>query len=164
MQGFAIAFLITGSFIATEQTADLKMPIRNAIDDFNLTRVSELIRLKQPTLSEDEVIAEIRAWLSKKGSSDDALLFNIMTRIEQTRILPPKARFEVTRLTDLGGKYVFDVYNIQLWVQLPNGLSSGIRLRQAFISSRTLPEEVDRLNPHFPDDFPHFGTRIAPDL
>jgi hypothetical protein len=154
MQGFAVvamvelavAFLISGSFIATEQSADLKRPISKAIDDFNLTRRSELLRLKQAQLSEDEMIAEIRDWLSKKEASNDALLFNLIARIEQTRILPPKSRFEVTRLSDPGGRYVFNVYNIRLGVQVPNGLGSGIPLRQAFISSRTLQEEVEHLN------------------
>jgi|TARA_B110000305_G_scaffold110657_1_gene124604 hypothetical protein len=117
-----------------------------AIADFNKKALSDSIGVDQTPLTEAEVIAAILLWEREADTPVSDELFASFKRIAEDKILPGNAEFEKLTGYDRGGSHVFDVWSVRIRMDRPDGSSYAFRIRERTIGSRTLPQELARLN------------------
>jgi len=119
--------------------------LTNAIKTFNAEAATNPIGKNQPALTGEEVIAAIRALKQKQDPLVSDELFRTFKQIAETQELPPNVGFETTTLWDPDGEFVFDVWWVRLQIPKEDGGMYSFPIRERFVSSRTLCEEVIRL-------------------
>ena len=120
------------------------MPLSQAVKQFNERTMKNKTGKTQPALTEDEVVACVRAWIQTSCSVTDEILSQYQ-QIADTKILPGgfSLDFHTGHTSD---PYHFDVWWIDLDLKLPKG-SDGLsyiyscRLRDRKLRCRLLTEE-----------------------
>ena len=131
---------------AGQQSRQQSLPLADAIKAFNEKAAEHPIGKDQPPLTEEEAIAAIRAWerpKSKDPVSDE--MYEAFKKIAETRTLPPNASFETETGYQPRGAFVFDIWSVRIRMFRPDRSSYGFELRNRIIRSRTLEEELDRV-------------------
>jgi hypothetical protein len=136
-----LAFVL---FVVCEPTTKSEVQLVEAISKFNADAKSDRIGVSQRRLDEDEVVAAIRHWNNPDAPISPELLATFK-QIAETKILPENAAFEVLTGYDPGGQYVFDVWSVRIRLAREDGSSFAFILRETYIASRTLEEELERL-------------------
>ena len=139
-------------FEVTDKNSKAKDGARTSLSDaikaLNTKASHDPIGKDETPITEPEVIAAIRAAKRPEDSAVTDKLFDAFKKIAETKQLPPGAELEaVGGPWDPGGSFVYDVW----WVRLrmpkeANGTYSFV-IRERFIRSRTLQEELARLEP-----------------
>jgi RNA polymerase sigma factor (sigma-70 family) len=144
--------LSTGSveFEVTDKNSKAKDGARTSLSDaikaLNTKASHDSIGQDETPITEPEVIAAIRAAKRPDDSAVTDKLFDAFKKIAETKQLPPGAELEaIGGPWDPGTAFVYDVW----WVRLrmpkeANGTYSFV-IRERFIRSRTLQEELARL-------------------
>jgi hypothetical protein len=103
-------------------------------------------RVGDPPIGEVEILAAIRA------DRDDGCLLRsdearrILVRLSDGQRLPEGSVCrDVETLVDLGGRYVYDVRETFLLIPISGKGDLKILIRKRFVRSRSLFEEIDRL-------------------
>lgn len=92
----------------------------------------------------DELLAAIRtARDTADAPSDEAR--RVLEQLSDGKPLPPGATQTVNTLSDFGGRYVYDVSETFLVIPLDSGKELRIPVRKRFLRSRTLLQEIARL-------------------
>ncbi len=125
--------------------------LSDAIQALNTKGAHNPIGKGETPITEPEVIAAIRAAKRPEDSAVTDKLFDAFKKIAETKQLPPGAEFEaVGGAWDPGTTFVYDVWWVRL--QMPkeaNGTYSFV-IRERFIRSLTLQEELVRLEKELP--------------
>ncbi len=158
--------LSTGAveFEATDKNAKAKdeagTSLSDAIKALNTKAAHNPIGKDETPITEPEVIAAIRAAKRPEDSVVTDKMFAAFKKIAETKQMPPGAELEaVGGPWDPGGSFVYDVWWVRL--QMPkeaNGTYSFV-IRERFIRSRTLQEEIDQLEPKPGEEQPVDGGR-----
>ena len=112
--------------------------LKNAVRKFNDEAREHSIGKEQTPLTEDEVIASIRAWDKRNRPSDET--FAVYRAIANSRRLPPHARI-YSRDTWSDSQYVFTVWCIDLHIKTGENRGYAFRIRDQKISSRELTDD-----------------------
>jgi len=124
---------------------DRPVSLAQAIETFNAEAAADPVGRAQPPLTEEEVVAAIRAAKPEKDSAVFEELFRALKRIAETRVLPPKAEFATMTLWDPGEAFVYDVWWVRIEMPKEDGGGYSMPIRERRIRSRTLEEEIQRL-------------------
>lgn len=128
------------------QQAAAQQPLSTALRQFQETAARDPIGRDETPLTEDEIIAAIRRTTRPLVVPEvSPELFAAFQRIAATRQLPANAAFESLNSYDLGGDYVYDVWSVRIRMTRPDGSSYAFILRERTVRSRTLAEELARL-------------------
>jgi RNA polymerase sigma factor (sigma-70 family) len=154
----AVEFEVTGKNSKAKDGAQTSLS--DAIKALNTNASHNPVGKDETPTTEPEVVAAIRAAERPKDSAVTDKLFDAFKKIAETKQLPPGAEFEaVGGPWDPGASFVYDVW----WVRLrmpkeANGTYSFV-IRERFIRSRTLQEEMARLEPKPGEEKPVDGGR-----
>jgi RNA polymerase sigma factor (sigma-70 family) len=158
--------LSTGAveFEVTDKNSKAKDGARASLSDaikaLNTKALHNPIGKDETPITEPEVIAAIRAAKRPEDSVVTDKLFDAFKKIAETKQLPPGAELQaVGGVWDPGTEFVYDVWWVRL--QMPkeaNGTYSFV-IRERFIRSRTLQEEIDQLEPKPGEEQPVDGGR-----
>lgn len=118
--------------------------LTDAISAFNMTALSDPIGETQTPLTVNEVVAEIRAW-NRPDAQTSEIQLAAFKSIAETQKLPKNASFESLNGYDGGGDYVFDMWSIRIVFEGPNGSTYAFPIRRRMVASRTLSEELERV-------------------
>ena len=129
----------------TCHAADHSQSLGQFVAEFNNQQDKAAIHLHGPALTKDEVIAALRASLRNLASTQSKETVAIVRRILDSQQLPDKALLEIATFSDPGGEFVFDIYDISLRLPTTADGQVGLPIRKRFIASRTLNEEIHRL-------------------
>jgi hypothetical protein len=117
-------------------------PLAAAIQEFNLKQRSSEIGRDQPPITEDEVIAALRWWKTKRNEVDlTNEEFQGFQAIADTRILPKEAEFEVLTGFRPNQEFEFDAWSVR--IRMPRLSKPGtyaFTIRDRWIHSRQLGE------------------------
>jgi len=141
-----LCLVLSGTASALPQSSDRAVPLPEAIEAFNKKAANDYIGKDEAPLTEEEVIAAIRASVrpSKPAVSDN--LYNAFKQIAETRQLPPGAVLENNGgLHDPGGEFVYDVWKVRIWMPMEAGVTYSFGIRERTIRSRTLKEELVKI-------------------
>jgi len=134
--------------------------LSDAIKALNTKAAHNPIGKDETPITEPEVIAAIRAAKRPEDSAVTDKLFDAFKKIAETKQLPPGAELEaVGGGWDPGMAFLYDIWWVR--VQMPkeaNGTYSFV-IRERFIRSRTLQEEMARLEPKPGEEQPVDGGR-----
>jgi RNA polymerase sigma factor (sigma-70 family) len=158
--------LSTGAveFEVTDKNSKAKDGARSSLSDaikaLNTKAAHNPIGKDETPITEPEVIAAIRAAKRPEDSAVTDKLFDAFKKIAETKQMPPGAELQaVGGVWDPGTAFVYDVWWVRL--QMPkeaNGTYSFV-IRERFIRSRTLQEEIDQLEPKPGEEQPVDGGR-----
>ncbi len=130
---------------------DAKTSLAGAIKSLNTKASSDLIGKDETPITEQEVVAAIRAAERPKDSAVADQLFDAFKKIAETKQLPPGAELEaVGGIYDPGTAFIYDVWWVRLRVPTETGGTYAFVIRERFIRSRTLQEELARLETERP--------------
>ncbi len=128
------------------QQAVAQHSLSTALRQFQETAARDPIGRHEAPLTEEEVIAAIRRTTRPMVVPEvSPELFAAFQQIAVLRSLPANAAFESLNSYDLGGDYVFDVWSVRIRMTRPDGSSYAFILRERTLRSRTLVEELARL-------------------
>jgi uncharacterized protein (TIGR03067 family) len=118
----------------------------DAIKAFNEKASKDDIGKGEPPITEQEVIAGIRASQRPKESDVTDKLYNAFKQIAETRQLPPGAALEALGGPwDPGGSSVYDVWFVRIEMPKEGGGTYSFKIKGRIIRSRTLHEELVRV-------------------
>lgn len=100
---------------------------------------------QQSRVTADEIIAGVRAYLGAETSLQSALPPIILDEFRTHKSLPAGSLLELVTYVDPGGEFVFEVRDVYLRIPLQTGMQVGIPIRKRYIASRTLTEEIARV-------------------
>ncbi len=135
--------------------ANLKgTPLAAAIHGFNLEHQSARIGKDQPPLTEEEVIAAIRWWKTKRNEAD--LMneeFQAFQAIADTRMLPEKVKFEVLTGFQPNQEFVFNAWSVRIVMPRLSkaGWTYAFSIRDRWINSRRLDDRQISWGPAAPN-------------
>jgi RNA polymerase sigma factor (sigma-70 family) len=139
---------------------DARTSLAGAIKALNTKASHDPIGKDETPITEPEVVAAIRVAKRPDDSAVTDKLFDAFKKIAETKQLPPRAELEaVGGPWDPGGSFVYDVWWVR--VRMPkeaNGTYSFV-IRERVIRSRTLQEEMARLEPKPGEEKPVDGGR-----
>ena len=121
------------------------------VEQFNGGHGHTLRKLSQPPLTENEVIAAIR-WSHADPTAISPDLLHHCKRIAMTGQFPSSAKLEILTNFDPGGDFVFKICSIRIRITREDGTSDALIVRNSFVASWTLEEELDRLRAKGVDD------------
>jgi hypothetical protein len=122
------------------------VPLAEAIAEFNHASLADPIGGREAPMTEDEVVAAILLWERETDSPVSEALFRTFKDIATSRRLPGNAAFESLNGYDRGGDHVFDVWSVRIRMDREDGSSYAFVLRERKLRSRTLVEELARLD------------------
>ena len=126
----------------TADVADPKAtPLAAAIHGFNEKHAGDKIGKDQPPLTEDEVIAAIRWWKTKRAEADlTNEEFQAFQEIANTRMLPDKVEFEVLTGFQPNDQFRFDAWSVRIVMPRLSkaGWTYGFTVRDRWINSERL--------------------------
>ena len=107
-------------------------PLKFLLGDFNRKAAEDAIGKSEPKLTEDEVVAAIRAWIIRKKEDVDDDTVAIYKKIAETRTLPKGAELVFTTgwVTD---ELNFKVWWINLEIATGENRGYGLRIRERMI-------------------------------
>ena len=120
-------------------------PLETAIEAFNSKSARHELGKSQPPLSMEEVVAAIRLWQPGPDTPVSPKLLGVFKQIAESKTLPDRAEFELLTGYDRGGKFVFDVWSVRIRIEREDGSSYAFLIRESVLGSRTLEEEVARI-------------------
>jgi len=130
---------------------DARPSLLDAIKALNTKASSDLVGKDETPLTEPEVIAVIRAAERPKDTAVTDKLFDAFKKIAETKQLPPGAELEaVGGIWDPGTSFVYDVWWVRVRMPKESGGTYGFAIRERLIRSRTLQEELARLETERP--------------
>jgi len=141
-----IVFVVTALlFMASSSRGnDHSMSLKAVISEFVTTTSKVGSQIASSPIDEAEVLAAIRLALEDKHDlGDDAQHFLSYSATGEP--LPSGTKLELNSLRDLGGQFVYDSEDIFLSIPLKDDELLRIPVRQRLIRSRTLSQEIDRL-------------------
>jgi beta-lactamase regulating signal transducer with metallopeptidase domain len=144
----------TGSKAAPQKKVGVPMEptLPDAIKAFNEKASKDQIGKDEPPITEQEVIAGIRASQRPKESDVTDKLYNAFKQIAETRQLPPGAALEALGGPwDPGGSFVYDVWFVRIEMPKEDGGTYSFKIRGRIIRSRTLQEELVRIEKKLQD-------------
>jgi RNA polymerase sigma factor (sigma-70 family) len=151
--------LSTGSveFEVTDKNSKAKDGARTSLSDaikaLNTKASHDDVGKDETPITEPEVIAAIRAAKRPEDSAVTDKLFDAFKKIAETKQLPPGAELEaVGGPWDPGGSFVYDVWWVRLRMPKEANGTYGFVIRERIIRSRTLQEEVARLEKKRPGE------------
>ncbi|MHC4462914.1 MAG: hypothetical protein ACYS6W_03665 [Planctomycetota bacterium] len=136
---FTLAPLVSSR--AAQSPNDNSILLADAIKAFNEKVAKHPIGKDQPLLTEDEVVAAIRAREPQEDPPVSDRLYNAFKQIAQSKRLPKNAEME-----ELGGAwvprgdFVFDVWWVRIMFQREDGSTYSFPIRQRMIRSRPYNE------------------------
>ena len=141
----AVAYIATAASMASwadERSAPKAMKLDSAIAAFNKTASKSERGAAQPPLTEDEVVAAIRAWDEEQFKIGKPLKA-VYESIANDRILPEGSQIEALSQYDMNG-YHFTAWDIILEVRSGD---EGYRfpIRRRVLSSEPMQVELKRL-------------------
>lgn len=146
MFSLILATLLQPGFAAdTQQENTRAVPLLEAIQTFNAESKDDPIGRLQSPLTEEEVIAAIRSWEPGGNSPVSNALLARFKEISVSKELPEGAAFETLTGYDPGGEHVFDVWSVRIRLERADGSSFAFQIRERMIASRTLAQELERL-------------------
>src|SRR5438309_5815365 len=118
-----LAVFATASAVGPLATAGSDGPrsLADAVTAVNAAATDDAIGRDQPPLTEDEVVAAIRAYRPEKGDEHGQDLRPAFQRIAETRELPPKAAFETMTQWEPDEHFAYDVWWVRLRLERANG-------------------------------------------
>ena len=139
------SFLLT-AFLASAapQSADLRIPLSEAVITFNQQAAGDPIGKDQAALTEEAVVAAIR-WemLDRKKLLVSDETFRTLSEIIETRWLPKGFQLEKHRGYEPNDQVTFDVWSVRL--RIPGGTLPGgttcITIQEKMIASRRIGDE-----------------------
>jgi hypothetical protein len=135
--------VLSGTASSLPQSSDRAVPLADAIKAFNKKAAIHYIGKDQPPITEEEVIAAIRASERPNNPAVSDNLHNGFKQIAETRQLPPGAVLEsLGGGWDPGGAFVYDVWWVRIAMPKEDGGTYSFRIRERMIRSRTLKEEL----------------------
>ena len=116
-------------------------PLAAAIKAFNERYSSHPIGKDQPPLTEDEVVAAIRWWGTKRNNAPvTEAEFHEFQKIADTRMLPEKAEFELLTSFRPADQLEFDAWSVR--IRMPGGRGTyAYVIRDRWIRSRSLNQQ-----------------------
>ena len=116
-------------------------PLAAAIKAFNETYSSHPIGKDQPPLTEDEVVAAIRWWGTKRNDAPvTEAEFHEFQKIADTRMLPEKAEFELLTSFRPADQLEFDAWSVR--IRMPGGRGTyAYVIRDRWIRSRSVNQQ-----------------------
>jgi hypothetical protein len=142
--GVAVLICVT-SLGGTPPSDDWPLALDDLVGKFNAASDTVAAGAEEPRVTVAEMIAAIRAALLQRDTLSPIEARHLFQRVVEARQAPRNAKLEVVTLSDPGGEYVFDVHDIYLRLPTADGGEIGIAIRKRFIASRTLDEEIRRL-------------------
>ncbi len=119
-------------------------PYSGLVKSFDKHRRSLPPDVEPLELSEEEILAAIRI------AADSHSLFGLGKEAVKSLVdgesLPESTELEIESLRDLGGEYLYDVEDVFLSMPVPGSEPVRIPIRQRLLGSRTLRDEIERLN------------------
>ena len=144
-----------------EKSTNPKRALPDAIKALNEKASKDPIGKDEIPISEQEVIAVIRASKRPKDSDVTDELYKAFKRIAETRQLPPGVDFEaVGGVYDPGAAFVYDVWWVRIKMPKEGGGTYAFEIRERLIRSRTLQEELVRIEKERPDPPEVDGGRL----
>ena len=123
-----------------------------AIETFNQQATEDPIGAQQPPLTHEEVVAAIRFWDRDDHPEVSDAMVARFKHIAVSNRMPASAAFETITAFDPGGDFVFDTWSVRIRIKRPNGSSYAFVIRERVLASRTLAEELDRLQAFLSDN------------
>jgi RNA polymerase sigma factor (sigma-70 family) len=134
-----------------EEAKTDKGSLADAIKAFDEKASKDQIGKDETPITEQEVIAGIRASERPKESAVTDKLYNAFKQIAETHQLPPGAALEaIGGSWDPGGSFVYDVWRVRVKMPKEDGGTYSFQIRERIIRSRTLQEELVRIEKERP--------------
>ena len=141
--GLSVAALaMTSSGQQPRDPSEKSVPLTELIEAFHKNQDAEP---ELPRVTVDEVTAAIRASLSAERANESGLSPSVLRDFANKKALPEGSLLELETYVDPGGEFVFDVRDISLRIPTKMGGQTGIPIRKRLIASRTLAEEIARV-------------------
>ncbi len=140
-----LAAMSMGLATDTPQEHDAAVPLSEAVQAFNAGAIDDAIGSQQPLLTEDEVVGAILLWDRTSDTPVSDPLLARFKSIARTKELPQGSVIEAVSAFDRGGEHVFDVWSVRIRLKRGDGSSFGFVIRERVVASRTLQQELDRL-------------------
>ncbi len=130
---------------------DAQTSLSSAIKALNRKALNDSIGKEETPITEQEVIAAIRAAKRPKDSAVTDKLFDAFKKIAETKQLPPGAELEaVGGIWDPGTAFIYDVWWVRVRMPKEADGTYGFAIRERIIRSRTLQEELVRIEKERP--------------
>ena len=129
-----------------QSKAEDSIPLAETIKAFNAKAAVDAIGKDQPPLTEDEVVAAIRARERPRDPELSDMIYRTLQQIAESRQFPANAEFEsLNGRSD--GDYFFDLWSVRINVdRTPAAGVYTLVIRDQVIRSRTLDEELERVS------------------
>lgn len=134
---------LTQADTADEQEATDAMPLAAAISQFNASHRS-IDGLGQPPLTEEEVIAAILHWKTRRNDAPVVNQdFEALQKIAETRLMPKEARFEVLQQFQMPDASQYWIWSVRIVMPQSQreGWTYAYSIREQFISMSVPGEE-----------------------
>lgn len=139
----ALFVAVAGNSIADDE---VDTSLSEAVAAFNKKSLSDTIGAAQPPMTEEEVVAAILLYECPPNEPVSDELLGSFKKIATSKTLPENASFESLNGYDRGGSHIFDVWSVRIRMERADGSSYAFVLRERVVGSRTLEEELERLN------------------
>ena len=141
-----LVLLIGFCFAVPRNSVAEETPLSDAVSTFNKKALSDPIGKGQPPISVEEVVAAVLLWERGPESPVSDELLQSFKRIAESKTLPENSNFESLNGYDRGGAHVFDVWSVRIRMERDDGSSYAFVIRERVVASRTLREELKKLD------------------
>ena len=121
------------------------VPLAVVVQQLNQKAQEDHIGKTQPPLTEDEVIASIRAWLRENIRASDEV-YATYQKIAESRMIPANATLEVTTRYYGNRGFDFDVWWVDLGIMTGPTTGFAFRIRDQKIRTRERTSSEDKLS------------------
>lgn len=128
-----------------ESQAEDAVSLADAVSAFNAEAAKNFTGKDQSPMTEEEVVAAIRAWEREEGSPVSDELCHVFKQIAKTRKLPKNAEFEKITGWIPKGDFHYDVWWVRIMFTKEDGSTCSLPIRQRMIRSTPcykVPEEL----------------------
>jgi RNA polymerase sigma factor (sigma-70 family) len=125
---------------------DVRTSLEGAVKSLNKKAAGDAVGKYETPITEQEVIAVIRATQRPKDSALTDKVFDAFKKIAETKQMPPGAELEfMGGIHDPGASFIYDVWWVRVRMPKESGGTYSFAIRERILRSRTLQEEMARL-------------------
>ncbi|MGL4463304.1 MAG: hypothetical protein ACRC1K_14240 [Planctomycetia bacterium] len=138
-----LGLVLSGTASSLPQSSNQAVSLADAVKAFNEKVANHHIGKNEAPITEEEVVAAIRASERPDELAVSDTMYNDFKRIADARRLPQGAFLEpIGGGWDPGGAFIYDVWWVRITMPKEDGGSYSFRIRERILRSRSLSEEL----------------------